>query len=268
MRLMMTCSILAAMLATTSAVADDALRSAIAAPDRNPASIARDGARHPYDVLSFLGVKPDSSVAEIFPLTGYWTEILAPYLHDKGHYIAVLGDPAGNDNERYYATFPPALQAKFAAAPSRYGNMRTAALGEHHLDFLPPNSVGMVLTFRNLHTWMGDSDVKPVLAAFHRALKPGGILGIDDHRARPDRTQDPQALDGYVREDYAIALIEKAGFKLVAESEIEQNPRDTTHWPQGVWTLPPTYRLGKVDHAKYQAIGEADNFLLKFRKVP
>lgn len=255
------------LLISTAADADERLRAAIDAPDRNPAAVVRDHARHPYEVLSFLGVRPNSAVAEIWPFSGYWTEILGPYLHDKGTYYAVLGDAHGNENERAYAALPAALKAKFASEPAKFGHVTITGLGGHHLGFLPANSAGMILTFRNLHTWMHDGDVEQILAAFHRVLKSDGTFGIEEHRARPDRPQDPTAEDGYVRQDYAIALIEKAGFRLIASSEIERNPRDTTHWPQGVWTLPPTYRLGAVDHAKYQAIGEADNFLLKFKKV-
>ncbi len=247
------------------APAAETLSQAVAWPGRDPAAVARDPVRHPEEVLSFLGVKPESAVAEIFPYAGYWTEILAPYLHDKGVLYAVLGDPAGNENERAYASFPDRIRTKFAVHPE-FDKLRYAYLGGQRLDFLPAGSVDMVLTFRNLHTWMNDKDIEQVLASFYRVLKPGGTLGIEEHRARPDRPQDPVAEDGYVRQDYAVAMIERAGFRLVASSELERNPRDTTHWPQGVWTLPPTYRLGAMDHDKYKTIGEADNFLLKFQK--
>jgi len=123
-----------------------------------------------------------------------------------------------------------------------------------------------VLTFRNLHNWMNDGYAEEVLASFYRALKPGGILGIEAHRGRTDKPQDPRAVDGYVRQDYAIRLAQQAGFVLVGSSEALANPRDTKDHPEGVWTLPPTYRLGDKDRARYAAIGEADGFLLKFRK--
>ena len=266
MRHVTTICLAAALLAPLPASAAETLGQAIAWPGRDRAAVARDPARHPDEVLSFLGVKPESSIAEIFPYAGYWTEILAPYLHDKGALYAVLGDPAGNENERAYARFPDRIRAEFAAHPEKFDKIRYTYLGGQRLDFLPANSVDVVLTFRNLHTWMHDKDVEQVLASFYRALKPGGTFGIEEHRARPDRPQDPVAEDGYVRQDYAVAMIERAGFRLLASSELERNPRDTTHWPRGVWTLPPTYRLGAVDHDKYKAIGEADNFLLRFQK--
>ena len=266
MRRLTIVSVLTLLVASSPVRAAGTLHQAIAWPGRDPAAIARDPVRHPYEVLSFLGVRPESSVAEIFPSNGYWTEILAPYLHDRGTLYAVLGDPLGNENEQAYARFPVRIEANFAAHPEMFGKLRSAHLGGHRLDFLPPESVDTVLTFRNLHTWMNDKDEQAILAAFYRALKPGGTFGIEEHRARPDKPQDPLAEDGYVRQDYAVALIEKAGFKLVAASELERNPRDTTHWPQGVWTLPPTYRLGAVDRDKYKQVGEADNFLLRFRK--
>jgi predicted methyltransferase len=117
-----------------------------------------------------------------------------------------------------------------------------------------------------LHNWMKEGSADEVFAAFYRALKPGGVLGIEDHRGRTDAPQDPAAADGYVRQDYAVALAEKAGFVFVGSSEINANPKDTANWPKGVWTLPPTFALGDLDRAKYAAIGEADNFVLKFRK--
>ncbi len=125
----------------------------------------------------------------------------------------------------------------------------------------------MVLTFRNLHNWMEEGDAPEMLAAIHTALKPGGILGIEEHRGNTRTPQDASAESGYVRQDYATGLIEKAGFALAGSSEIDANPRDTADWPKGVWTLPPVLALGSVDRAKYVAVGEADNFVLTFRKV-
>jgi len=123
-----------------------------------------------------------------------------------------------------------------------------------------------VLTFRNLHNWMEGGYAEDMLRAAFRALKPGGILGVEAHRGRTDRPQDPKAADGYVREDYAIALAEKAGFRLAGKSEINANPRDTKDWVDGVWTLPPTLSQKEKDRDRYVAVGEADNFVLKFVK--
>jgi predicted methyltransferase len=245
------------------AAGPDPLRQAVDAPGRDPVQVARDGARHPYEVLHFLGVKPTSTVVEIWPgKRGYWTPILANYLQHGGTYYVALGDADGSGAEKAFAN-PPAMMAA-GGAPA---GIRTSRFSTAHPMPAPANSADFVLTFRNLHNWMGDGTAPQLLAGIHDALKPGGILGIEDHRAARDRPQDPKADDGYVRQDYAIKLVEQAGFKLVSASEIERNPRDTTHWPKGVWTLPPSLALGDTDRAKYQAIGEADNFLLKFRKV-
>jgi predicted methyltransferase len=133
-------------------------------------------------------------------------------------------------------------------------------------EIAPPGSADFVLSFRNLHNWLKDGFASEAFASFYRALKPGGVLGIEDHRGQRDTAQDPKAEDGYVRQDYAIALAEKAGFVFESSSEINANPKDTANWPKGVWTLAPTFRLGDQDRAMYEAIGEADNFVLKFRK--
>jgi len=130
----------------------------------------------------------------------------------------------------------------------------------------PAGSADVVISFRNLHNWMERNELAESLSAFYKALKPGGVLGIVDHRAREDWPEEQQLAKGYVRQTSAIALIEKAGFKFVASSEVNANPKDTKDHPEGVWTLPPGYRLKDQDRAKYQAIGESDRFTLKFVK--
>ncbi|GCE82897.1 type 12 methyltransferase [Komagataeibacter diospyri] len=258
---------LATAMPAMAAPAGQPLRAAVTASTRTPDLVARDGARHPYELLSFYGVTPRATVVEIWPGGGYWTEILAPLLRDKGIYYAAMGVPDGTEVEREYADWPAAMKARVDAHPDLYDRIRYTEFGHAHPDLAPAGTADVILTFRNLHNWMQDKDTPELLAAVHRALKPGGIFGVEDHRARPTRPQDPAAESGYVRQDYAIAQIERAGFKLVGASEVAANPKDTTDWPKGVWTLPPTYALGAVDHAKYQAIGEGDNFELKFRKV-
>jgi predicted methyltransferase len=229
---------------------DETLAQAIASPHRSPAFVLRDAQRHPLQELRFFGLTPRDRVVEIWPGGGYWTEILVPYLKAHGHYTAAL-PPTGREAAAFQARFPQAA---------------TTVLGKGHYELAPPASVDLVLTFRNLHDWMETNEAPQVLAGFFAALKPGGTLGIEDHRARPDRLQDPQAASGYVRQDYAVSLARQAGFVFVGSSEIDANPKDTTSWPKGVWSLPPTYALGATDHARYAAIGEADNFVLKFRK--
>lgn len=238
-----------------------ALKAAVAGPLRSPKFVARDGARHPLEELSFFGLAPNATVVEIWPGGGYWTEVLAPFLHDSGTYYAAV--PTGSEAADKEAA---ALTQKIAASPGAYGKIIVTKLGPTGGAVAPPASADVILTFRNLHNWMKDGDADAVLKDLFDALKPGGTLGIEEHRGRASAPQDPKALDGYVRQDYAVALAEKAGFRFVAASEINANPRDTADWPKGVWTLPPTLALGEVDRAKYMAVGEADNFVLKFAK--
>ncbi len=240
------------------------LQDAITSTTRSPKLVARDTARHPRGELAFFGVKPADTVVEIWPGAGYWTQILAPYLRDHGIYYAALGTTDGNRTEQAYA-LSPAFRTMLDSSPA-YRNVRITQFGIHHPDLAPPGSANMVLTFRNLHNWMAAGDAPEMLAAIRRCLKPGGLLGIEDHRAGNEAAQDTKAANGYVREDYAKTLVEQAGFRFAGSSEIDANPRDTKNWPAGVWTLPPTFALGAKDRAVYEKVGEADNFVLKFRK--
>jgi predicted methyltransferase len=248
--------------AAPAAPVDPGLAAAVADPARTPAFVARDIARHPAAELSFFGLKPDDTVVELWPGGGYWTEILGAYLTPKGSYYVAL-PPAGNAEEDAGVA---KWRARVAAEKDRLGTIHETTLGRDHYEIAPPGSVDVVLTFRNLHNWMDDGYAAEALAACFKALKPGGILGIEEHRGRNDRPQDPHAKDGYVRQDYTIALAKKAGFRLVGTSEIDANPRDTKDWVDGVWTLPPTLSQGDKDKDRYLAIGEADNFVLRFRK--
>jgi predicted methyltransferase len=245
------------------ASADQALAKAIAGNWRTPKMVARDPARHPAEELAFFGLKPDMTVVEVWPGGGYWTEILAPYLSEKGTFYAAgfANGPSGEESKGRIA-----FKSKLDANPAIYGKVKLTELGKNSYDIAPAGSADMILTFRNLHNWMNDGYADEAFAAFYKALKPGGVLGIEDHRGATDKPQDPKADSGYVRQDYTIALAKKAGFEFLAASEIDANPKDTKDYPEGVWTLPPTFALGDKDRAKYAAIGEADNFVLKFRK--
>jgi predicted methyltransferase len=245
-----------------AASVDPALAAAIASPARTPAFIARDAARHPAEELTFMGLKPSMTVVELWPGGGYWTEILGAYLAPQGHYYLAI--ESSGDAEEDASTAK--LRARIAAQGDRFGKINETVLGPKQFDIAPAGSADLVLTFRNLHNWMDGGYAGQVIAACFKALKPGGILGIEEHRGRNDKPQDPKAKDGYVRQDYAIALFKKAGFKVLASSEINANPKDTKDWVDGVWTLPPTLSQKDKDRDKYLAIGEADNFVMTFQK--
>jgi predicted methyltransferase len=247
--------------ATSSAAADAALSAAVASPARPAGAVTRDKARHPVEELTFFGIDQKMNVVELWPGGGYWTDILGPYLAPSGHYTVAL-PPSGGEEGSSAARF----RTHIAAEKGRLGTIHETTLGAGRFEIAPPGSVDLVLTFRNLHNWMNDGYADQALAACFTALKPGGILGIEEHRGRNDVPQDPKAESGYVRQDVAIAMAKKAGFVLVASSEINANPRDTKDWPKGVWTLPPTLAMGDKDRDKYIAIGEGDNFVLKFQK--
>ncbi len=242
--------------------ADPKLVSAVASPSRSPAAVARDAARHPVEELTFFGLAPSMTVVEIWPGGGYWTDILGPYLAKSGRYYVALNAPGDAEEDAGVKRF----RARVAAEKDRLGTLHETMLGAGHFDIAPPGSADLVLTFRNLHNWMEGGYVDEALSAAFKALKPGGILGIEDHRGRNDQPQDPRAKNGYVRQDYTIDLAKKAGFEFVASSEVNANPRDTKDWVDGVWTLPPTLSQNDKDRARYVAVGEADNYVLKFRK--
>ncbi|MGP1680494.1 MAG: class I SAM-dependent methyltransferase [Burkholderiales bacterium] len=236
----------------------------LAAPQRTPANAARDRYRHPREVLAFFGVKDDSTVVEILPGSGgYYMEILAPYLKDRGLYIAASRDAAAPPQ---YLADQQKLLARLKAEPALFEKVLVTQFNADLHQIAPPGSADFVLTFRNLHNWIERNEADAALRAFHKALKPGGVLGVVDHRGRADLPQDEQTKKGYVRQDVAVALIENAGFKLAGAAEVNANPNDTKDHPAGVWTLPPTYRLKDKDRARYEAIGESDRFTLKFVK--
>jgi predicted methyltransferase len=254
-RTLLTTALLAALPFTAAVAKDAALAKAVASEHRTPAFVERDKYRHPQEVLEFAGIKPTMTVVEISPGGGYWTEILAPYLKDRGTYYTALSARAMENWNK-----------KLADNKAHWGEVKVSEFTKDKYDVAPAGSADLVITSRNVHNWMGAGFADEAFAAFYKALKPGGILSVEEHRASTDSPQDPKAANGYVREDHTIALAQKAGFKLVAKSELLANPKDTKDWPKGVWTLPPTLTLGETDRAKYQAIGEADNFLLKFQK--
>ena len=240
------------------------LQALLPAAHRSPANVVRDPYRHPAETLAFFGVRPDSKVVEITPgSVGYYMEILAPWLRHRGLYVAASRDPS--EPPQYIADHQKLL-ARLKAEPQLYDQVRVVPFKSDWHEIAAPGSMDMVLTFRNLHNWIERREIEGVLKVFHRALKRGGVLGVVDHRGRTDLPQEAQLASGYVREDYAIALIERAGFRLAERAEINANPRDSKDYPEGVWSLPPTYRMKDVDRARFAAIGESDRFTLKFIK--
>ncbi len=232
-----------------------ALQAAVDGSNRSEANKARGKYRHPVETLTFFGIQPDMTVVEISPGAGWYTEILAPFLKDQGKlYEAVGGGPGAK-----------AFADKLKSDPAVYSQVIVTTLQPPaQTDIAPAGSADMVLTFRNVHDWLPRGTTQDYFKAFYRALKPGGILGITDHRADPTQPQDPKAKNGYVRQDYMIQLAEQAGFKLAGSSEINANPKDLRDHP--VWNLPPTLRQGEKDRDKYLAIGESDRMTLKFIK--
>lgn len=227
---------------------------------------ARNKYRHPAETLAFFGIREHMTVAEISPGgSGWYTEILAPFLREKGTLYAGSYDPEAEED--YYRRNAKRFDQKLAAAPEIYDHVITTIFDPpHKLEAAPPASADLVLTFRNLHNWMEDGDAHAAMKGMYRITKPGGVLGLVQHRGAPSSPQDPAAESGYIREDLVIELAESVGFRYLASSEINANPKDSKDYPEGVWTLPPAFELEDVDRAKYSAIGESDRMTLKFVK--
>jgi predicted methyltransferase len=242
----------------------NALDAILAGNQRTPADRARDPYRHPKETLLFFGIRASTRVLQVWPESGWYTKIIVPLVHVRGEYVAA--EIAADPGSRFLAARAAGYRQLLASRPDLYGRVKQVSFPLKGSDVVPPGSVDMVLSFRNLHEWMALGHAQEALGSIYRALSPGGVFGVVDNRGDPAVPQDPQAKNGYVRQDYAIRLIEAAGFRLVATSEVNANMKDTRNYPAGVWTLPPDYRLGNIDRAKYEAIGESDRFTLKFVK--
>lgn len=223
---------------------------------RPAADQARDQYRHPAATLGFFGVQPGMRVVEILPGGGYWSAMLARIVGPSGHlYLAVGGGPA----EIAKST------AKLASDPV-FAQTTVTRFGKGAYDIAPPGSVDRVLTFRNVHNWMSEGFAPDAFQAFFRALKPGGVLGLEEHRLPEARTTDLDGSKGYVKTSAVIAMAKAAGFQVQNTSEVNANPKDHADYPQGVWTLPPNYAEGAKDRARYAAIGESDRMTITFVK--
>jgi predicted methyltransferase len=230
---------------------------------RVPQNAARDQYRHPEETLQFFGLRDDQTVIEITPGNGWYSELLAPLLKDKGHYVAAIVDPSFSD---YAKKSADSLKQKYAADPAHYGKVEVVAYAPKAPVFGKPGSADTVLTFRNVHNWVDAGNEAATFKAFYDVLKPGGTLGVVDHRAKPGTTAKDNEKNGYLPTDYVVKLAQAAGFTLAGESEVNANPKDTKDYPDGVWTLPPALVKGEQDKAKYLAIGESDRMTLRFIK--
>jgi predicted methyltransferase len=250
-----------------AAAADSELQAAIASQDRPEADRPRDRYRHPLQTLSFFGIKPGMTVVEIAPGGGWYSEILAPYLRDSGHYYAAASAtslPTSTDKTKQAVA---KFAAHFAANSAYYGKpVITEFQPPLRVDIAPAGSADLVVSFRNVHNWIASDTELAAFQSFFTALKPGGTLGIVEHRGKPGETVDEMKNSGYVSEAYVKTLAQQAGFRFVASSPINNNPKDSKNYPEGVWTLPPTLQLGDKDREKYLAIGESDRMTLKFIK--
>ncbi|WP_222944776.1 methyltransferase [Paraburkholderia sp. 31.1] len=244
-----------------------ALDLAVANPQRSQTARARDVYRHPAQTLRFFDLSPTQTVLEIAPGGGWYTDILAPYLHDAGHlyeaqYLSTSADLASEDR-----SIDAEYLRKLAGAPAIYGNVVVGTLhAGQFFGFDAHERFDRVLTFRNIHNWIKDGQLDANLRAFHDALKHGGELGVEEHRARPGSTVQQMIETGYVTEAFVIDRAQAAGFVLAQRSEINANARDTKDYPHGVWSLPPGYAGGDVDRSRYVAIGESDRMTLRFVK--
>ncbi len=234
------------------------LKGALASEDRTPKNVTRDVYRHPYETLEFFGIKQDMTVIELSPGGGWYTEILANYIHYPGTLIAAHFNP---DAGGYYKRGRANFEKKMNSSPM-YGRVEIVNIDS---TLAEPNSVDAVLTFRNLHNWLGPL-LDTIFSNSYKALKPGGIFGVVEHRADEGTTLEMMKKSGYVTEKHAIEMAKKHGFELVSKSEVNSNPKDIKNYPKGVWTLPPNLRMKDVDRQKYLEIGESDRMTLLFRK--
>ena len=237
--------------------AASSLAAAIAAPTRTPANVARDRYRKPRETLSFFGVEPNGTVVEVAPGGGWYTEILAPYL-SQGRYYAVASERGLGG-----------LNKLKTANPTLFGNVLTASFPAKAGETRVPDGVAdTVLTFRNVHNWhmSGPGNAQDAFNQMYAMLKPGGTLGVVEHRLPENMPIEMEMKSGYMKRSSVLGFARAAGFRLDAESQINANRRDTHDYPKGVWTLPPNFAEGDKDRAKYAAIGESDRMTLRFVK--
>lgn len=244
-------------------MADTTLEALVSGKHRSERNIARNDTRHPVETLNFFGLKADMTVLEILPALGWYTEILAPYLANRGRLYVAHFSPDGSQS--YMPKVLKMFEDRLSREPEIFGRVTVRHINPPgEVSVTPPETADLALTFRNVHNWIMADQEDAYFAAFFQALKPGGILGIVEHRARPDADRESMRTTGYVTEAYVKEIAQRAGFVFEASSEINANPGDSTDHPHGVWSLPPFLHSGDED--KYKAIGESDRMTLKFRK--
>jgi len=255
----------AGLAAPLGAATEEALRAAVASPARKQADRARDSQRHPVETLLFFGLEPGMHVLELWPGRGWYTEILGPVLKERGRLRVTNGDPNGANEQ--YARMAREYEEWLAANEARLGKMSVVRVAPpEQLSLGALGSYDLILTFRNNHSWLNGGYHDAIYREAFRALKPGGVLGVVQHRAPAGADVAASAKQGYVPEAAVIAAAEAAGFTLGARSEVNANPHDTKDYPKGVWTLPPNFAEGDKDRERYAAIGESDRMTLRFVK--
>ena len=241
------------------------VQAAMAGKHRRPGNAARDAYRHPVETLDFLGFKPTMTVLEVGPGEGWYTELLAPALAKKGKLLVTMSDPNGPVDQRSTLN-GQRFKAFLDTAPELYGKVQAVVVDGQAPVLGLDGTVDLVLLMREVHGMYNSKTLGAWLAESYKALKPGGVLGIEEHRAKPDSNPAETSPKGYVPEKWVIDQVQAAGFKFVAKSEVSANPKDTKDYPEGVWSLPPTYREKDKNRDQYKAIGESDRMTLKFAK--
>ncbi|MEE9142178.1 MAG: methyltransferase domain-containing protein [Gammaproteobacteria bacterium] len=263
-------SALGVLLISSASAGDDVatrIENAMNGDHRSAEYIARNQYRHPVETLTFFGLEDGMTVLEIWPGGGWYTEVLAPTMHDHGKLLVAGYDVSVPGQPEYRYDLQKRLLRKFEERPDLYDQVEV-------VPFSPPQSaslgdadtIDMVVTFRNTHNWIRADMAEGMFAEFYRVLKPGGVLGVVQHRAPAGSDPDETVRSGYVPERYLIEVAEAAGFEYEEHSQVNANPKDSKDHPEGVWTLPPSLRLGDKDRDKYLAIGESDRMTLRFRK--
>lgn len=240
-------------------------------PQRGAAHLQRNPYRNPVDTLMFFGIEPQMKVLELWPVRGWYTEIIAPFLRDKGQltvaHLKQQADRNSHEKHRFWARLSYRLDQRITQHPEWFGEVKRVTLDPPAFSpAFASEQFDMVLSFRNVHIWAEQGHLLATMENIFQTLKPGGVFGMVEHRAARLTDLTSYAVEGYTDEAYLIAVAERVGFELIASSEINANPKDSKNYLKGVYTLPPTLALGLQDRQHYLNIGESDRMTLKFTK--